>query len=86
MSDDIEEKRRLQEFAQWILDIGDGKTTSGNGDELIKIPDDILLEKRDDPRETIINSTYPDMLFNYRGKNFCKKEQYSMQEMRQFKK
>jgi hypothetical protein len=60
ISDDIEEKKWLQDFAEWILDIGGGKTTSDDGDDQIQILDDILLEKGDDPRETIINSTYPD--------------------------
>jgi hypothetical protein len=61
ISNDIEEKKRLQDFAEWILNIGDGKITSYDGDELIQIPDDIL-EKGDDPKEMIINSTYPDLL------------------------
>jgi hypothetical protein len=45
ISDDIEEKRQLQDFAKWILDIGDGKTMSDEGEELVQITDDILLEK-----------------------------------------
>jgi hypothetical protein len=45
ISVDIEEKRQLQDFAKWIFDIGDGKTTSDEGEELVQIPDDILLEK-----------------------------------------
>jgi hypothetical protein len=70
ISNDIEEKKRLQDFVEWILDIGDGKTSSDDGDEVIQIPDDILLEKGDDPRERIINSTYPDLLSNYRERTF----------------
>jgi hypothetical protein len=70
ISDDIDEKKRLQDFAEWILNIGDGNTTSDDGDELIQILDDILLEKGVDPRETIINSTYPDLLSNYRERMF----------------
>jgi hypothetical protein len=45
MSDNIEEKKQLHYFAEWILNIGDGKIASNDGDELIKIPEDLLLEK-----------------------------------------
>jgi hypothetical protein len=64
MSDDAEEKKQIQKFAKWILDIGDGKTTLDDGDELIHVPSDILLEKRSDPKETIVNSTYSNLLSN----------------------
>jgi hypothetical protein len=37
---------------------------------LIKIPEDLLLEKEDDSRETTINSTYPDLLNNYKERSF----------------
>jgi hypothetical protein len=33
ISDDIEEKKKLQDFIEWILDIEDGKTTSDDGDD-----------------------------------------------------
>jgi hypothetical protein len=37
---------------------------------LIQVPSDILLEKGSDPKETIVNSTYPNMLSNYRERTF----------------
>jgi hypothetical protein len=70
VSDDIEEKKQLKDFAKWILRIGDGKMASDDGEEWINIPDDILLEKGNDPREIIVNSTYPDLLSNYRERAF----------------
>jgi hypothetical protein len=71
MSDNIEEKKQLQDFVKWILNIGDKKKTiSDDGDELIKNLEDLLLKKRDDPRETIINSTYLDLLNNYKERIF----------------
>jgi hypothetical protein len=73
MSDDAEEKKKLQDFAEWILDIRDGKTASDDGDELIQVPSDILLEKGSDPKETIVNSTYPNLLSNYRERTFLQK-------------
>jgi ATP-dependent DNA helicase PIF1 len=72
----------VQDFDKWILDIGDGKTMSDEGEELVQIPDDILLEKGEDPKETIVNTTYPDLLSNYKERIFCKKEQYFVQEMK----
>jgi hypothetical protein len=85
VSDDIEEKKQFKDFAEWILCIGDGKMAPDDGEESINIPDDILLEKENDPRETIVNSTYPDLLSNYRERAFSKKEQYFVQGMIQFK-
>jgi ATP-dependent DNA helicase PIF1 len=60
----------VQDFAKWILDIEDGKTSSDEGEELVQIPDDILLEKGEDPKETIVNNTYPDLLSNYKERTF----------------
>jgi hypothetical protein len=51
------EHQRVHEFAKWILNIGDGKTITDDGDELIQIPKDLMLQKGDDPRETIVRST-----------------------------
>jgi ATP-dependent DNA helicase PIF1 len=70
MSDNIEEKKQLHDFEEWILNIGDNKTSSNDRDELIKIPADLLLEKGDDSRKTIINNTYPDLLNNYKERSF----------------
>jgi hypothetical protein len=47
-----------------VLSIGDGKTASDDGEELIQIPNDILLKGGDNPKQTIINITYPDLLRN----------------------
>jgi hypothetical protein len=37
------EQRKMKEFAEWILNIGDRNTTTDDGDEFIKIPYDLLL-------------------------------------------
>jgi hypothetical protein len=50
MSEDTAEQQNLMEFVNWILDIGDGKTTSDEGDEWINIPEDLILEKGEDPK------------------------------------
>jgi hypothetical protein len=43
MVDNQNEQEKMKEFAEWILNIGDGKTTSDDGEEMIEIPDDLLL-------------------------------------------
>lgn len=70
MSHDRKEQQESQEFANWILSIGDGKTTSEEGEEWIKIPTDLLLQKGDNPKESIVRSTYPNLLFNYLDPKF----------------
>jgi hypothetical protein len=37
------EQRKMKEFAEWILNVGDRNTTKDDEDEFIKIPDDLLL-------------------------------------------
>jgi hypothetical protein len=44
ISNDIEEKKQLRDFVKWILNIGGGKR-SDDGDELIQIPEDLLLKR-----------------------------------------
>jgi hypothetical protein len=66
ISNNMEERKQLKDFVEWVLRIGDGKLASDDGEELIQIPNDILLQGGDDPKQTIINNTYPDLLHNYR--------------------
>jgi ATP-dependent DNA helicase PIF1 len=56
----------MKDFTEWILNIGDGKKASDDGDEMIQIPDDLLLHKGNDTKEVIVQSTYPDLISNYR--------------------
>jgi hypothetical protein len=70
MTDSKVEHQRVHEFVKWILNIGDGRTVTDDGDRLIQIPKDLLLQKGDDPRETIVRSMYPDLLNNYREGDF----------------
>ncbi|XP_048614935.1 ATP-dependent DNA helicase PIF1-like [Brassica napus] len=56
-----EEAKELQEFSQWILDIGDGKIGDGNdGEALIDIPEEFLILDADDPVEAISAAVYGD--------------------------
>jgi len=65
ISNDKKQQQEINDFADWILNIGDGITTSDEGDEWIQIPSDLMLDKEDEPKETIIKSTYPDLFTNY---------------------
>lgn len=59
------EKQKVAEFAEWILNIGDVKNTSSEGEELIKIQNDILLKKGNDTKRTIVESIYPNLQERY---------------------
>jgi hypothetical protein len=50
--------QKTAEFAKWILQIGNGDTVSLD-EEWVTIPSDLLLQKGDDPKAKIIESTYP---------------------------
>jgi ATP-dependent DNA helicase PIF1 len=65
MTDDITEKQRATEFADWILNIGDGTNTSAEGEERIKIPSYILPEKGNAPKKVIVESIYPNLRERY---------------------
>ncbi|XP_029148390.1 uncharacterized protein [Arachis hypogaea] len=52
----------LEDFANWILSIGDGSHgTQGDVFDKIEIPDDILVKHWDDPIEAICKVTYPEL-------------------------
>jgi ATP-dependent DNA helicase PIF1 len=65
MTDNQNEQQKIKEFVEWILNIGDGETTTDDAYELIQVPDDLLLQKGDDAKDTIVHSTYPDLISNY---------------------
>ena len=56
-----EELKELEEFSQWILDVGDGVAGEPNdGDALITIPDEFLIMDTNDPIESISKEVYGD--------------------------
>jgi hypothetical protein len=61
MTDNDIEKKRIAQFADWIFNIDKGTTTSSEGEDWIKIPSDILLKKGNDPKETLVESIYPNL-------------------------
>jgi hypothetical protein len=54
MIDNQNEQQKMMEFSEWILNIGDGKIATDDGDELIQVSDDLLLQKGDDAKDTIV--------------------------------
>jgi len=65
-----EEQKKTQEFAEWILSIGDGLTGDKDDEAWIKIPEDLILQKGEDELKTIVNSTYPDLSSNYKNRTY----------------
>jgi hypothetical protein len=59
MTDSEIEKRQVKDFADWIFNIGNGTTTSPEGEEWIEIPSEILLNNGNDQKKTIVESIYP---------------------------
>ncbi|KAL9830999.1 putative DNA helicase Pif1 [Arabidopsis thaliana] len=53
------EKRDIEDFSKWILDVGDGKISQPNdGIALIDIPKEFLINGDNDPVESIIEAVY----------------------------
>jgi ATP-dependent DNA helicase PIF1 len=61
-SSDIEETKK---FASWLLDIGEGKVdTISDDQDVILIPDDLLISQSSDPVSDLIAFVYPSLLDN----------------------
>ncbi|OMO88270.1 DNA helicase PIF1, ATP-dependent [Corchorus olitorius] len=69
MSDEY--KRSLEEFAQWLLDIGDGsiESVSNMGDDedgsIIRIPQSLLVRCEGNPIDAIFRAVYQNFEANY---------------------
>ncbi|XP_048489950.1 uncharacterized protein LOC125491918 [Beta vulgaris subsp. vulgaris] len=52
----------LREFSEWILSVGDGKVGGPNdGEAVIEVAKDILIDPGLDPISAIVDSTYPNL-------------------------
>jgi len=61
----------LKQFANWILSIGDGKIGDvRDGDCVVDIPHDLLVENSGDPINDIVCSTYPNLVCNLSDEKF----------------
>jgi ATP-dependent DNA helicase PIF1 len=64
-SSNQQENADISTFAKWILDIGDGKIGRvDDGESIVEIPPDILIQNVTNPIGDIIDSIYPDILKN----------------------
>nr|GEX31363.1 uncharacterized protein [Tanacetum cinerariifolium] len=64
-------KKEIQEFAYWILEIGNGKVGGANdGESTIVFPDNMLIPETDDDVGVIIDVTYPNLLQNLWNPSF----------------
>ncbi|XP_047264096.1 uncharacterized protein LOC124896570 [Capsicum annuum] len=64
----------LRDFANWILDIGDGRIGSSvDGIEKVSIPKDLLINESIDPISVIVESTYPDFISCYNDIGYLQK-------------
>ncbi|EOA12317.1 hypothetical protein CARUB_v10007951mg, partial [Capsella rubella] len=58
----LEEAKDIEEFSNWILDVGDGKIAEPNdGEALIDIPEEFLIKDVEDPIEAISREIYGDV-------------------------
>ncbi|KAK1423926.1 hypothetical protein QVD17_19237 [Tagetes erecta] len=54
--------QEIKEFAEWILKLGDGILGDENdGETEIEIPEDLLILDENNPMESLLSFTYPDM-------------------------
>lgn len=61
----------LQQFSQWILNVGDGKLSQPNdGYAEIEIPYSFLITDFVDPIDAIVRSTYPNLVDQYLNEEF----------------
>ncbi|KAL7601710.1 hypothetical protein Lser_V15G22262 [Lactuca serriola] len=62
---------KIRDFANWLLDIGEGKLGGPNdGETIIDILDDILINDSYDPIGSLIEFVYPSILENYSDINY----------------
>lgn len=61
----------LADFSKWMLMVGDGKISEPNdGYAEIEIPKEFLITEFDDPIHAIVESTYPNIIQQYKNEKF----------------
>ena len=65
------EVQEIGDFAEWLLDVGNGTAGGENDGEVdIQLPHDILIRNAADPIATIVDSTYPSLIHNMPDEQF----------------
>ncbi|PNX77366.1 ATP-dependent DNA helicase PIF1 [Trifolium pratense] len=68
-----ENSEEVKQFSDWILKVGDGKIAEPNdGIAEIPIPSELLLSDFNDPIDAIVNSTYPNLLNNFKNADYLR--------------
>lgn len=63
--------QEIKEFADWLLDIGEGKVDTVNeSSDVIQIPEDLLISPSLDPLSDLISFVYPCILENFNTPNY----------------
>ncbi|CAJ2661810.1 unnamed protein product [Trifolium pratense] len=71
VSSDIEENKSIEDFAKWILNVGDGKLGhSEDGETVIEIPDDICVKYSKNHVADIVDLLYPNLIAELSNVNF----------------
>ncbi|XP_058758996.1 uncharacterized protein LOC131632231, partial [Vicia villosa] len=67
------ETKEIDQFSKWLLKLGEGRLCEPNdGHAEIDIPRDMLIEQFDDPIVSIVDSTCPAFLDNFRSYDYLK--------------
>ncbi|KAK9051507.1 hypothetical protein SSX86_028134 [Deinandra increscens subsp. villosa] len=63
----------IRTFAEWLLELGEGKLGGENdGHAIIDIPDDLLIKDSPNPFQDLIDFVYPSMIENYKDPFYWK--------------
>ncbi|XP_021974699.2 uncharacterized protein LOC110869784 [Helianthus annuus] len=67
-SSEVEE---ISNFVKWLLDVGEGNVGGSNdGEAIIEIPPELLIDSISDPISSLIDFVYPSILENYNDRNY----------------
>lgn len=68
------ELHQNKDFSDWILKVGDGFFGENNdGEAVLEIPQDILIQYTDDPFSSLVDFTYPSIQQNLQDSHYFKK-------------
>ncbi|KAJ0523564.1 putative DNA helicase [Helianthus annuus] len=70
-SNDPSEIQETTNFANWLLDIGEGNVGGVNdGNANLQIPEDLLIKHSSDPISELIEFVYPSLIYNFNEQNY----------------
>ncbi|XP_022014328.1 ATP-dependent DNA helicase PIF1-like [Helianthus annuus] len=68
---DLQNIDEINDFAKWLLEIGEGNLGDGNnGDSTIEIPNDLLIIDSIDPIQSLIDFVYPSVLHRFKDRDY----------------